>query len=237
MRSMRAHAVSVCAVLAMIAGCGQIVGIEDLVSDEVPDTGAPAPIDSGSEVVFDAGIDVPAPIDSGPEADADKGFRRVFVTSDANPGNLGGVAGANGKCQAAAGRENLGGTWIAWISGDGKDAIDRIEYPGPFKLLDGREVAATKAQLASGTLTTPIIRNERNIEPNGTNDDKRVWTGTNGNGRAAQTCANWGNGFDATGVMGNLFDSTNGKWTNNGGSPPFPTSSCSAAGRLYCFEQ
>src|SRR3989344_7858176 len=40
----------------------------------------------------------------------------VFLTSTIYDGNLGGISGADAKCQARANTFNLGGTWKAWIS-------------------------------------------------------------------------------------------------------------------------
>jgi len=43
------------------------------------------------------------------------GLKRVFVTSTKYTGDLGGVAGADTKCQTAANNQGLGGTWKAFI--------------------------------------------------------------------------------------------------------------------------
>lgn len=237
---MRLRAVSVAIVLAAsfgcAFGCGDIVGIVDLDSTEKPDA-APSPSDAAVDVapdvaLVDAGADVPgdAKIDSGPT------FRRVFVTSGAfmKDGNLGGVTGANGKCAAAAGSQGLnaaGEKWIAWLSGDGMDAIDRLTWNGPYQLLDGRQVAADKAQLRSGNLTNPIELNEKKELADGTADQKRVWTGTAANGNiTTNTCANWSNGFQDVGTYGRAT-SKDGAWTAEGNT------SCVAVMRLYCFEQ
>src|SRR5262245_3061033 len=45
--------------------------------------------------------------------------RRVFVTSAIYPGNIGGLMGADAKCQTSADAAMLGGSWRAWLSQDG----------------------------------------------------------------------------------------------------------------------
>src|SRR5207248_2675590 len=44
--------------------------------------------------------------------------KRVFVTSVMYDGNLGGLAGADAKCQARATAASLSGTYKAWLSDD-----------------------------------------------------------------------------------------------------------------------
>lgn len=237
MVSIRASSFVVMA-LAAASGCASVVGITDLDSTEKADASSSSsggPSDAGSDgaqgdVVVDAGIDVgtDSNVDTGPS------FRRVFVTSGPfrSDGNVGGVAGANGKCSAAAGSRGLGGTWLAWISGDGMDAYDRIGWNGEYRLMDGTtQVVANKMQLKSGTLTHAIDRNENNEATTGTADEARVWTGTSSNGNiTSNICGNWTNNISTIGTYGRL-SSTGTAWTAENGT------SCSAVMRFYCFEQ
>jgi hypothetical protein len=83
---------------------------------------------------------------------------RVFVTSETFGADLGGVTGADAKCQAAADAvvaAELDGrtwTWTAWISDSTGDAIDRIP-DGRYRLLDNTLVALDKDDLV--TITPP----------------------------------------------------------------------------------
>jgi cysteine-rich repeat protein len=54
--------------------------------------------------------------------------KKVFVSSQMYDGNLGGLAGADAKCQALADAANLTGTYMAWIS---TNQHDRAWRPGP----------------------------------------------------------------------------------------------------------
>jgi hypothetical protein len=54
----------------------------------------------------------------------------VFVSaSRVHIGELGGLAGADAFCQAEAQSAGLPGTYVAWLSTDSSDAIDRLESP------------------------------------------------------------------------------------------------------------
>lgn len=53
-------------------------------------------------------------------------WKRVFFTRDRWQGNLGGLAWADAKCQAAATARSLGGTWKAVLSSSATDAINRL---------------------------------------------------------------------------------------------------------------
>lgn len=54
------------------------------------------------------------------------GAKRIFLTSTTYNGSLGGVAGADAKCQARATAQSLGGTWKAIISDTTSNAKDRL---------------------------------------------------------------------------------------------------------------
>jgi hypothetical protein len=66
--------------------------------------------------------------------------KRVFVTSTGYPGNLGGLAGADAKCQERATAAGLGGTFKAWLSaaGTGNSAAERLTHATvPYVRVDG----------------------------------------------------------------------------------------------------
>jgi hypothetical protein len=109
--------------------------------------------------------------------------QRVFVTSTTSSGDLGGLAGADATCQQLADGEGLGGTWIAWLSIAGVDAISRLVGNGPFVRADNSAtIAEDRAQLTSGTLFNEIERTESGDIVPGT-----AWTGTDPDGTAADS--------------------------------------------------
>lgn len=217
-------------VVGGLLACGEIVGIEELSSedDEGIEAGAPPrpdarPPSSALEASTLEGGETPAT------------SKRVFVTSDRTSGMIGGVVGAEGRCAAAAGRAGLEGTWVPWLSGEGVNAIDRLRFDGPYVLLDGRTIASSKAQLASGNLTRAIDVTETGEKAAG---DTRVWTGTGRDGKLFAVCSNWttANPVDF-GTLGSLDRPADGLWTDNRGpGAGFRNWGCQTTARLYCFE-
>jgi hypothetical protein len=79
-------------------------------------------------------------------------------------------------------------SYTAWLSDAGTDARDRFEHDGPFQRPDGMQIAASLAELASGTLFTAINQTEAGAYI--TNES--VWSGTNPDGTAhAEHCGSW----------------------------------------------
>jgi len=125
-------------------------------------------------------------------------FKKVFVTSQTWRGTLGGVSGANDKCQARANAAGLDGAYYAWISDSRSSSspsrrFDRNDYLDslPYYLVDGERVADNWGSLAS-TLQHSINVNEYG---QGTGSG-RVWTNTNRSGdrRATErSCFDWSN--------------------------------------------
>ena len=157
----------------------------------------------------------------------------VFVTSGKFDGNLGGLAGADAICQAAADAAQLGGTWTAWFSDDNNDAIDRIP-DGQYQLLDGTLVANDKADLTDDLLESNINLTEIGITIPGF-----VWTGTEEDGTNTSldgtgilnNCNNWtDNSSGSTGARG-VTDANQGGWTYSLGADAV----CSDQNHLYCF--
>ncbi|WAS94535.1 DUF1554 domain-containing protein [Nannocystis punicea] len=151
---------------------------------------------------------------------------RVFVTSTTYNGNLGGLAGAQAKCQARADAADLGGTWDAWIGTASSVPADRFPLVlQSYVRLDGVEVAPSTWALLTSNLTATIHVNEygQSIAVGNT------WTGLNADGSLhSSTCQNWTStsGYGRSGRV----DYTNGGWTSQ------TSEACSFGLRLYCFE-
>jgi hypothetical protein len=167
-------------------------------------------------------------------------FGLVFVTSQTFDGALGGIQGADDKCNAAAAVASLAGTYVAWISDSATDAKDRITDQG-YITIAGDIVANSLTDLIDGTIGVPIDvdENRSSIIP-GSGIFTGVWTNTTpdgvnfepfvGGGRDA--CGDWTtNASDRSAAMGRI-DETGVQWSGGGGTNP-----CNNQGRLYCFEQ
>ncbi len=161
------------------------------------------------------------------------GEKRIFVTGSLYTGNLKGAAnaatgiqGADALCQRAANAANIGGTWKAWISGDGQHAIDRIEGNGPWVLMGtGQRVFNNRDNLSTRPLTQ-IDHNENGVKiESGTT----VWTGTNSGGTEHHRhCSDWTES-NSYGTSGRTYSMDS--WTFLG------ETNCAISNRLYCLEQ
>ena len=161
------------------------------------------------------------------------GPKIVFLTSQTFTGNLGGIQGADKKCQDAAKAAGLAGTFFAWVSTDVSQPGTRfLTFSlGPYILAGGSTLAGNYGDLTDGSLNEPIARNE-NGEFVGS---ELVWTATypSGTGEFASiTCENWTS--DSSGVDGSVGsnNATDGDWTDFSSTIP-----CNTLNHLYCFQQ
>ncbi len=161
--------------------------------------------------------------------------KRVFVTADTYGSNLGGLAGADAKCQAAADAAGLEGTFMAWLS-------DGLNSPGtrfitlsigPYITVDGATVAGSYGDLTDGSLNVLIGKTETGAPVGGRSE---AWTNTTFAGsstsdRANETCDFWNwQGSSISGHKGERL-ATDQIWTHAG------LTACFLEVHLYCFEQ
>ena len=98
----------------------------------------------------------------------------------------------------------------------------------PYVRVDGAQVAADYAALASGTLEQPS-----NVTESGTTYSGGVWTAvlTGGSFSGSLTCNGWTD-FTSNMYGGHgIASATNSAWTYTG------TASCNSSLALYCIEQ
>jgi hypothetical protein len=158
---------------------------------------------------------------------------RVFLSSTRYDGNLGGLSGADAKCQGLAEEANLPGTYKAWLSDSTSSPSSRfLPSTGPYRLINGTTIAANFTDLTDETLLAPIDVTETR---GGVGSSIGVWTHTlpsgNGGGDADAHCANWSS--SAPVAAGNYGHATNPRleWTY------VSEASCSNFFHLYCFQQ
>jgi hypothetical protein len=230
--------------LVAIVGCTTVTGVGDLYTtawdggaDAAESGNANLPTDPESpgpgKEVEDTGVDADPGRDAGKPSDAgvDASPSRVFVLSRTVRGDLNGVGEADQLCTASARDADLDGEWVAWLSSGARTARDRVTSPGPFVLVDGTRVSATKAQLTGGTLEHAIDLDERR-KP--VSNDTTVWTGTRADGTSSgfgETCMDWNPSTPsiAQGRTGSVR-ATDGGWTQGA------LAQCSNLARVYCFE-
>ena len=158
----------------------------------------------------------------------------VFVTAETYPGNLGGVDGANHKCQAEADAAGLSGNFRAWIGTNSYSPYSNwaSQYQNvKYVLTDGTTIANDWAQLTSGILQTTInLDAEQQSHLNAL-----VWTALkyNGtftdNGGYADGCSAF-TSMSGLSVVGTTGVGSQIYWTQS------TTASCGSEARLYCFQ-
>jgi hypothetical protein len=170
-------------------------------------------------------------------------YRIVFVTSQLYGGNLGGVQGADSKCQTLAQHAGLPGTFFAWLSDGTVTPSSRMTHENlPYVLADGvTQVASDWNGLVSGSLANPIDMTELKSQvtpvpscgPQGYLGNF-VWTDTDDAAiewNAGDTCGSWASsGTQTTGSTGNASSAT--YWTAWCVGVP-----CSVQAALYCVQQ
>lgn len=163
----------------------------------------------------------------------DGGPCRVFVTAAVSTGNLGGLEGADARCQSRAEVAHLPGTYMAWLSDDTASPSTRfrLKSTGPYWTPDRVSIANNWEDLTDGTLRATILVTETGRNPGGY---YRVWTHTHPDGTAGGVggvnCQNWTSAGAGGGDAGWCGLDTS-EWTENN-SPD-----CFLLQRLYCFQQ
>lgn len=207
-------------------------------------------------VDFDDSDDAGTTADSGtstPDVGTSTTNKVVFVTSTVYDGNLGGLAGADAKCQARAAAAGLTGTFKAWISTAGPSPANRFTTTsGDYVLPNGIVIAHGWSGLTSGA---PLLHAIDVTELKGaaptvsttssctTGSTSAAWTETDTSGlpqSAGMTiydCSGWTSNA-ATGGIGSPT-SVGADWTVElcSGSGAYAVRNCSDLAALYCFEQ
>ena len=168
---------------------------------------------------------------------ADPNEKTVFVTSASYNGNLGGLAGADAKCQAEAeGSASVvpSGTYMAWLS-DGIDSPDTrfTKSSHPYILPNGKKIAEDYIDLTDGSILRSI-----NLDPTGQPVGyQEFWTGTNPDGTADRDddffgCGRWAVEpvSDTWAIVGHSSKKSS-VWSHGNEIP------CRRTLKLACFQQ
>jgi hypothetical protein len=197
--------------------------------------------------------------DARAEAGAPDSRMNFFVSSQGSAtGDLGGLAGADARCQSLAAAVGMGGTWVAYLSAELADggavhARERIG-PGPYFNFYGVLLANDAEALHARTGDADLFVDERgNKIPGQWPGSPRpiehdILTGTNPEGRLAAgfTCSGWtSNTPDAAAMVGH----SDGIGPGGDAGPPFSswhsshasagcndTAPRGGSGRVYCFS-
>jgi hypothetical protein len=129
--------------------------------------------------------------------------RRIFVTEDVYKANLGGLTGADAKCQSAA-SGRIVGTFKAWLSDSTGSPSTRMTHGGPYQRAGPSVfvVANNWAELTSGTLQRAIQWGPTGGTPpaavnactSATGTTSLFWSNTTNQGTLltpSTSCSNW----------------------------------------------
>ncbi|MBI1888964.1 MAG: hypothetical protein HYS15_03500 [Candidatus Spechtbacteria bacterium] len=171
--------------------------------------------------------------------------KTVFITSRTYSANLGGLTGADQKCQDRANAAGVPGTFRAWLSDKTKDAVFRIKphnENSPFYRLDRKKIADSWAELTGGSLEEQININEFTKEASLYEEgagvfSSLVWTATKTDGTLTNSgdsdCSQWSTSASSEEKGPGLGDfmKKNSFWTKAG-----TNTHCDSIRPLYCFE-
>lgn len=154
----------------------------------------------------------------------------IFLTSARFDGNLGGLGGADQKCETAATTAGLTGTFKAWLSDSTTDAADRLTHSDTSYIrTDGAVIATNWFDLTDGSLKEPIMCDEnRTCSVLG----DYTWTGSTRAGKKTTSylCSDWTNASSGSGTNG-ATSIISSAWSDYG------TGNCSSTLKLYCIQQ
>jgi len=155
----------------------------------------------------------------------------IFATSKLYPGDLGGLTGADDKCNTLAMEAGLAnaGNFRAWLSdAENSPKTRMIPHEQSYLLLDGKTVVADSwADLIDGTLKAGI-----NVDETGTTiGSERAWTGTTVSGEASSPrCVEWTNDTKDFGGLQGLLGATDSTWSDK------VALACYLKARVLCVE-
>ncbi len=186
------------------------------------------------ETALDAGSD-PDGAAGGPTAPITDG-KLIFMSSERYTADLGGLEGADAKCQSLAEAAGQKGEFKAWLSIISTPASKRLTHSDtPYVLSTGTLVANDWADLTKGTLRHKVNQTEDPAlaPPNATGSCNPLifWTGTDERGsQFGSDCEGWtSTDPELRGHMGVI--STDQVWST------FCFGTCDAIAPIMCLEQ
>lgn len=165
------------------------------------------------------------------------GDHRIFITSSFYTGNLGGLAGADEKCQEAADDAGLTRTYQAILSTEATDssANARLSISGDIYVVDSSEEKALIIASGSSIWDTDSesLLGQINIDERGDTVSATPWTGTDSEGGVVPSghCVAWSSSSNSfTGETGST-DHLDDRWLESG------EIACDNSHPIFCISQ
>ena len=157
----------------------------------------------------------------------------MFTTSSVFNGDLGGLAGADAKCQQLATSAGLKGNYRAYLGATNTNAPSRFAGASGWTRVDGSPMVELIGEFGTIALSYPPSLDESGVDLS-QSDQLRVWTATNPDtSYAGQNCATLGgpdwSTTSARTVTGVLATTDAGVLIGGSVMP------CGITARLYCF--
>ncbi|WP_069188253.1 hypothetical protein, partial [Pseudoalteromonas luteoviolacea] len=162
----------------------------------------------------------------------------VFATKQAFNANLGGLAGADLKCQVAANESNVlpAGTYKALINVSSNNATSVMPSHYSYYTVDG-SIVAERLFGPFSSLTT--LKSPINLDQNGDKVSGYAWTNMSYEGSfnhwsacaGFKTSSTYGDSYSFVGAKVGSIDVVSGSWRSH------TNLQCSQQARLYCVQQ
>ncbi len=160
----------------------------------------------------------------------------VFVTSAGYSSNLGGLSGADDKCNTRASAGGLSGSYKAWLSDSSSSPSSRFTNKAgskrPYIMTNGTFIADSWADLTDSSLDAALDRTETIVQAS-----QNVWVNTYQGGSWStsvnESCQDW------TSISGSYDGRSGRSWQSNSTWEAADTNmGCTGStnNRLYCFE-
>ena len=160
-------------------------------------------------------------------------FKYVFLVANFG-GAIGGIAGADTRCNNAATTAGLPGTYMAWLAtGDADDPDSRFTTKAtvPYRMVNNALVANNWTDLTDGLLSAGILLLANGTSQFSSSTATNVATDGTAKFNGTNNCAGWmSNGTAINGHAG-LVGSNSTQWTDHS------VNACNLPLTLICFQQ
>ena len=159
---------------------------------------------------------------------------RLFVSSQTYNGSLGGLDGADAKCDSLAKAAGLKKTYKAILSSSSLSAYGRLLFTGEILKVSSSDNSILIADSGADLFNTDTtdLKSLVNLDESGNTISSNVWTGTGSDGsNLSDNCNNWASSSGSVDAWHGDSTKTNERWLESN------FTSCNNNYSLYCVSQ